>query len=121
MLNQAYSNWCLPLKSALRGLTEALAREVGRYNIKVNLLAPGLLAVDHVDAHDHRLLARPLGVEDVTTPPDKAKILDYYETQASRIESQYRKGIITDDERRQELIENLGLAVLNRRLARVAS
>jgi NAD(P)-dependent dehydrogenase (short-subunit alcohol dehydrogenase family) len=30
-------------KSALRGLTEALAREVGRYNITVNLLAPGLL------------------------------------------------------------------------------
>ncbi len=30
-------------KSALRGLTEALAREVGRYGIKVNLLAPGLL------------------------------------------------------------------------------
>jgi 3-oxoacyl-[acyl-carrier protein] reductase len=30
-------------KAALRGLTEALAREVGRYNIKVNLLAPGLL------------------------------------------------------------------------------
>ncbi|HEU0029990.1 MAG TPA: SDR family oxidoreductase [Kofleriaceae bacterium] len=30
-------------KSALRGLTEALAREVGRYQIKVNLLAPGLL------------------------------------------------------------------------------
>ena len=32
-------------KSALRGMTEALAREVGRYNIKVNLLAPGLLDV----------------------------------------------------------------------------
>ncbi len=30
-------------KSALRGLTEALAREVGRYGIRVNLLAPGLL------------------------------------------------------------------------------
>jgi len=30
-------------KSALRGMTEALAREVGRYSIKVNLLAPGLL------------------------------------------------------------------------------
>ncbi len=29
-------------KSALRGLTEALAREVGRYGIRVNLLAPGL-------------------------------------------------------------------------------
>jgi NAD(P)-dependent dehydrogenase (short-subunit alcohol dehydrogenase family) len=32
-------------KSALRGLTEALAREVGRYGITVNLLAPGLLDV----------------------------------------------------------------------------
>ena len=32
-------------KSALRGFTEALAREVGRYAIKVNLLAPGLLDV----------------------------------------------------------------------------
>jgi NAD(P)-dependent dehydrogenase (short-subunit alcohol dehydrogenase family) len=30
-------------KSALRGLTEALAREVGRYSIAVNLIAPGLL------------------------------------------------------------------------------
>lgn len=30
-------------KSALRGMTEALAREVGRYGIKVNLLSPGLL------------------------------------------------------------------------------
>ncbi|HEY6726866.1 MAG TPA: SDR family oxidoreductase [Polyangiaceae bacterium] len=32
-------------KSALRGMTEALAREVGRYDIKVNLIAPGLLDV----------------------------------------------------------------------------
>jgi len=32
-------------KSALRGLTEALAREVGRYSIRVNLLAPGLSEV----------------------------------------------------------------------------
>lgn len=32
-------------KSALRGLTEALAREVGRYGIAVNLLAPGMLTV----------------------------------------------------------------------------
>jgi 3-oxoacyl-[acyl-carrier protein] reductase len=30
-------------KSALRGMTEALAKEVGRYDIKVNLIAPGLL------------------------------------------------------------------------------
>ena len=30
-------------KSALRGMTEALAVEAGRYGIKVNLIAPGLL------------------------------------------------------------------------------
>jgi DNA-directed RNA polymerase subunit beta' len=45
-----------------------------------------------------------LGVEDVTTPADKAQILDRHEKDASKIEAQYRKGIITDDERRQELI-----------------
>lgn len=32
-------------KAGLRGFTEALAREVGRYQINVNLLAPGLLDV----------------------------------------------------------------------------
>lgn len=32
-------------KAALRGLTESLAREVGRYGIQVNLVAPGLLDV----------------------------------------------------------------------------
>jgi DNA-directed RNA polymerase subunit beta' len=46
-----------------------------------------------------------IGVEDVTTPPSKAKILDEHEKRAQKVEQQYRKGIITDDERRQELIE----------------
>lgn len=32
-------------KSGLRGLVDALAREVGRHNVQVNLLAPGLLDV----------------------------------------------------------------------------
>ncbi|MFL5799754.1 MAG: DNA-directed RNA polymerase subunit beta' [Actinomycetota bacterium] len=46
-----------------------------------------------------------LGVEDVTTPPEKAKILDEHEKRALKVEQQFRKGIITDDERRQELIQ----------------
>lgn len=40
-------------KAGLRGLTEALAREVGRYGVRVVLLAPGLL-----DAGASRLLPR---------------------------------------------------------------
>jgi DNA-directed RNA polymerase subunit beta' len=46
-----------------------------------------------------------IGLDDVVTPPEKAKILDGYEKQADKIESQYRRGIITEHERRQELIE----------------
>jgi DNA-directed RNA polymerase subunit beta' len=46
-----------------------------------------------------------IGIEDVVTPPRKAEILATYETQADKVQSQYEKGLITDDERRQELIE----------------
>jgi DNA-directed RNA polymerase subunit beta' len=46
-----------------------------------------------------------IGLEDVTTPPEKPKILAEHEKRAERVESQYRKGVITEDERRQELIE----------------
>jgi DNA-directed RNA polymerase subunit beta' len=46
-----------------------------------------------------------IGIDDVVTPKDKGKILDRYEKEALKVEGQYRRGIITDDERRQELIE----------------
>jgi DNA-directed RNA polymerase subunit beta' len=46
-----------------------------------------------------------IGIEDVTVPPSKQRILDEHEKRAQKVEAQYRKGIITDDERRQELIE----------------
>jgi DNA-directed RNA polymerase subunit beta' len=46
-----------------------------------------------------------IGVDDVIVPKEKAKILDQHEKRAEKIETQYRKGIITDEERRQELIQ----------------
>ena len=46
-----------------------------------------------------------IGLEDVKTPASKKKILERYEGRAARVESQYLKGVITDDERRRELIE----------------
>lgn len=46
-----------------------------------------------------------IGIEDVVTPPRKREILESYETKAEKVQSQYEKGLITDDERRQELIE----------------
>ena len=46
-----------------------------------------------------------IAIDDVVTPPKKAEILDKYEKDAEKIEKQYRRGVITVDERRQELVE----------------
>ena len=46
-----------------------------------------------------------IAIEDVVTPANKQKILNGYEEKADKVQSQYEKGLITDDERRQELIE----------------
>jgi DNA-directed RNA polymerase subunit beta' len=46
-----------------------------------------------------------ISIDDVKTPPDKREILDRYEKDAEKAEAQYKRGIITDDERRQKEIE----------------
>jgi len=46
-----------------------------------------------------------IGLEDVKTPEDKTKILEEYEERAEKVEGLFLQGIITDNERRQELIE----------------
>ena len=46
-----------------------------------------------------------ISIEDVVTPPRKTEILNGYEEKAEKVDKQYDRGLITDDERRQELIE----------------
>ncbi len=46
-----------------------------------------------------------IAIDDVVTPPRKAEILDRYEQDAEKIEKQYLRGVITEEERRQELVE----------------
>jgi DNA-directed RNA polymerase subunit beta' len=46
-----------------------------------------------------------VSIDDVVTPASKTEILTKYEAQAAKVQQQYDKGLITDDERRQELIE----------------
>ncbi len=46
-----------------------------------------------------------VAIEDVVAPPNKATILDAYEKRADKVQREYERGLITDDERRQELIE----------------
>ncbi|HEX9969569.1 MAG TPA: DNA-directed RNA polymerase subunit beta', partial [Acidimicrobiales bacterium] len=46
-----------------------------------------------------------ISIDDVKTPTEKAAILDKYEKEAEKAETQFKRGIITDDERRQKEIE----------------
>src|SRR5215213_2945612 len=43
-----------------------------------------------------------VSIDDVKTPSSKREILDGYEAQADKVETQFRRGIITDGERRQQ-------------------
>jgi DNA-directed RNA polymerase subunit beta' len=46
-----------------------------------------------------------IALDDVKTPPNKAEILEAYEERADKVQSLYNKGVVTEEERRQELIE----------------
>ena len=46
-----------------------------------------------------------ISIDDVKTPDLKAQILEDHEAQAQKVEDQFRKGIITDGERRQKEVE----------------
>jgi len=46
-----------------------------------------------------------ISIDDVVTPPLKAELLTNAEERAEKVQKQYERGLITDSERRQELIE----------------
>ncbi|MEZ5174709.1 MAG: DNA-directed RNA polymerase subunit beta' [Acidimicrobiia bacterium] len=46
-----------------------------------------------------------IGLQDVKTPPEKKEILEEFEARAAKVEGQFQKGIITNDERHSALIE----------------
>ncbi len=65
-------------------------------------------SLDRIKALGFRYAAQSgltISINDVRTPPDKQQILDRYEKEAEKAEAQFKRGIITDDERRQKEIE----------------
>ncbi|WP_408896940.1 DNA-directed RNA polymerase subunit beta' [Nocardioides sp. R1-1] len=46
-----------------------------------------------------------VSIDDVITPENKAEILAVHESAAAKIQKQFERGLVTDEERRQELIE----------------
>ncbi len=65
-------------------------------------------SLDRIKALGFRFAAQSgltISIDDVRTPGDKGAILDRYEREAEKAETQFKRGIITDDERRQKEIE----------------
>ncbi|MQA05411.1 MAG: DNA-directed RNA polymerase subunit beta' [Streptosporangiales bacterium] len=46
-----------------------------------------------------------ISMDDIVVPATKAGIMERYEEMADKVQKQFERGLITDDERRQELIE----------------
>ncbi|MEI8050053.1 MAG: DNA-directed RNA polymerase subunit beta' [Actinomycetes bacterium] len=65
-------------------------------------------SLDRIKAMGFRFASKSgltISINDVQTPPEKQAILDRYEKEAEKAETQYKRGIITDDERRQKEVE----------------
>ncbi len=61
------------------------------------------IALDAIKAVCYRYASQSgitVSIDDVKTPKSKREILDRYEAQADKVENQFRRGIITDGERR---------------------
>ena len=86
-----------------RDITEVVGELVAQYDKAV--VADSL---DRMKALGYEWSTRAgltISMSDVTTPPAKAGLLEKFEGEAAKVESQYERGIITDDERRQQEIE----------------
>jgi len=68
-------------------------------------VAASLDALKELGFHWSTRAGVTIAIDDVVTPPSKADILERYERDADKIEKQYQRGVITAEERRQELIE----------------
>ncbi|MFC4563492.1 DNA-directed RNA polymerase subunit beta' [Nocardiopsis mangrovi] len=82
----------------------ALVNELAENYPKVHV-ATTLDALKDAGYHWATRSGLTIGIDDVLAPPRKQEILEGYERQADKIQREYDRGLITDDERRQELTE----------------
>ena len=95
---QRFGHINAPIKKREMGLlVERLSDHYGKADISQTL--------DDMKAVCYRYATQSgltVSIEDVKTPKKKREILDGYESQADKVETQFRRGIITDGERRQQ-------------------
>jgi DNA-directed RNA polymerase subunit beta' len=98
-----------------KGQISAIVNDLAERYPKVEVAA----ALDRVkDAGFHWATRSGVTValSDIVTPPNKQQIIGGYEKQAQKVQDQFDKGLTTDAERRQELIE-----IWNKATAEVAT
>ena len=93
------------LKSDIRTLVEEVIHEYDKPDV-----ANTLDSIKELGFHYATRAGLTIGLQDVKTPDEKPEILADFENRAVKVESLYQKGVITDDERRSELIEIWTLA-----------
>jgi DNA-directed RNA polymerase subunit beta' len=87
-------------RKQLTGIVNALAETYPKVEV-----AAALDNLKDAGFHWATRVGITIGIEDVVAPPNKPQILENYERRADRVQREYDRGLITDDERRQELIE----------------
>jgi len=87
-------------KGALSGIVNDLAERYPKVEV-----AATLDRVKDAGFHWATRSGVTVALSDVLTPPNKRTIIAGYEKQASKVQSEFEKGLTTDAERRQELIE----------------
>ncbi|GAB3121918.1 DNA-directed RNA polymerase subunit beta' [Glaciibacter psychrotolerans] len=109
-LGRALFNETLPTdypyfeKVADKGTLSAIVNDLAERYPKVEVAA----ALDNIKDAGFYWATRSgvtVALSDILTPPNKPQIVAGYEKQAAKVQSQFEKGLTTDLERRQELIQ----------------
>ena len=109
-LGRALFNETLPVDYAFVDTTvdkkvlSAIVNDLAERYPKVQVAAT-LDALKEAGFHWATRSGTTVAISDVASPPSKQDILERYEIKAAKVQGQYERGLITDDERRQELIE----------------
>ncbi len=97
-----------------KGQLSAIVNDLAERYPKVEVAA----SLDRIKDAGFRWATRSgvtVALSDILTPPNKREIISGYEKQAAKVQDQFDKGLTTEAERRQELIE-----IWNRATAEVA-
>ncbi|KRB80177.1 DNA-directed RNA polymerase subunit beta' [Nocardioides sp. Root190] len=87
-------------KKRLGSIVNDLAERYGKVEV-----AASLDALKDTGFHWATRSGVTVSIDDVVVAEDKAEILSVFEAKAAKIQTQFERGLVTDDERRQELIE----------------